>query len=336
MTVNLMHSFFFQKRIQIFCVLCQTKNFTETGRLLGITQPAVSKNIQTLEQDLGITLIEREKRPLSLTVEGKLLFDLIVKQQETMKSWLMDLQLQVNKHVPLRFGSVSSIARYVNVEVAQKLASVSNAILFEGYSKDLLKSFEIGDIDFFISSDPYWEKPFYRRFIFAEPSVLLVPLNFKTEQNLTWEKMQFCGLPRVANSLASTNGQFEQAYFASLNVQYVDRITVDGGMTFLEYIKNGLAWSIQTPLFIASYPDVFDKIQMLPMPQPVVCRELYLLARSEPGFVTQADKITRIVKETLITNVIPKLLEVTPWIAPYLSVPGLHGLERSAFKTGRT
>ena len=331
MTVSPINSQFFQKRIQIFCVLCQTRSFSETGRIMKTSQPSVSKHVKQLEQDLGISLIEREKRPLSLTAEGRLLFDLLVQQNQVLDSWIMDLQLKSRKKVPLRFGAISSIAKYVNAKIAQNLDSVSRAIFFEGYSSDLLKSFEIGDIDYFISSDPYWDKNFYRRFIFSEPSLLLVPLDFKAPAKTTWESMKFCGLPRVANSVASTNGQFEQAYFASLGIHYVDRITVNGTITFLEYIKNGLGWGLQTPLFVAMYPDFLDYIQILPMPDPVICRDLYLLSRTEPSFVAQADYIVKIVKDTLLADVIPELLNITPWIAPCISFPGDHGLDRIRF-----
>lgn len=330
MNVNLASSLFFQKRIQVFCVLCQTRSFTDTGKVMNMSQPAVSKNILSLEDDLGITLVEREKRPLSLTIEGKLLFDLLMQQNQALNAWIRDLQLQVNKHIPLRFGAISSIAKYVNVKIAQGLSSVSNTMSLEGYSKDLVRAFEIGDIDFFISSEPYWDQNCYRRFVFREPSVLLVPLSFQKPEKISWESMRFCGLPRVANSIASTNGQFEQSYFASLDIQFVNRITVDGSQTFLEYIKSGLGWGLQTPLFVAMYPEFFKSIQILPMPEPVVCPDLYLLSRTEPSFMSQADKITDIIRKTLIDDVIPELLHVMPWIAPYLKIPGQQGLEKRA------
>ena len=196
----------------------------------------------------------------------------------------------------------------------------------------MLKSFEIGDIDFFISSDPYWDKNFYRRFIFSEPSVLIVPNDFQIPLPLTWESLRFCGLPSVANSLASTNGQFERAYFSSLGSQYVDRITVNGTITFLEYIKNKLGWGIQTPLFIAMYPDFLPSIKTLPMPEPIECRDLYLLSRMEPSFVAMADEITEIVKQTLIKKITPELLHIAPWIGPYLNYPGAKGLERLRYE----
>ena len=59
-------------KIQCFCTLAKLKNFTATGEALHISQPAVSKNIQTLEQELGITLLIRNSRSIDLTPAGSI------------------------------------------------------------------------------------------------------------------------------------------------------------------------------------------------------------------------------------------------------------------------
>jgi LysR family glycine cleavage system transcriptional activator len=48
-------------------------NFTSAADALGISQPAVSKSIRQLEQNLGVVLVVRQRRGLSLTPEGEVL-----------------------------------------------------------------------------------------------------------------------------------------------------------------------------------------------------------------------------------------------------------------------
>ncbi len=48
-------------------------NFTEAGRLLNVTQPAVSKSIAALEAHLGVRLFLRGKTGLALTPDGEIL-----------------------------------------------------------------------------------------------------------------------------------------------------------------------------------------------------------------------------------------------------------------------
>jgi DNA-binding transcriptional LysR family regulator len=46
-------------------------SFSEAASSLGLTQPAISRQIKQLEQELGFALIDREKRPIVLTTAGK-------------------------------------------------------------------------------------------------------------------------------------------------------------------------------------------------------------------------------------------------------------------------
>jgi len=50
-------------------------SFTAAAKQLGITPAAVSKNVQRLEDELGVRLFQRTTRQLSLTEEGQILFE---------------------------------------------------------------------------------------------------------------------------------------------------------------------------------------------------------------------------------------------------------------------
>jgi DNA-binding transcriptional LysR family regulator len=56
--------------MQVFLVAAETENFSEAGRRLNISQPAVSMQIRSLEQTLGTDLFHRSGRHISLTETG--------------------------------------------------------------------------------------------------------------------------------------------------------------------------------------------------------------------------------------------------------------------------
>lgn len=60
-------------QLKAFHRVALTGSFTKAARLLHITQPAVSKQVQLLEYSLGITLFDRQGRKVRLTNEGKTL-----------------------------------------------------------------------------------------------------------------------------------------------------------------------------------------------------------------------------------------------------------------------
>lgn len=58
------------QQLKCFVSLAETLNFSTTAEKLNLTQPAVSHNIKSLENELGITLFVRNKRTVNLTIAG--------------------------------------------------------------------------------------------------------------------------------------------------------------------------------------------------------------------------------------------------------------------------
>jgi len=58
--------------LNTFVVAAEALNFTEAGRLLGVSSSAVSKTIGRLEERLGVRLFHRSTRSISLTPEGEM------------------------------------------------------------------------------------------------------------------------------------------------------------------------------------------------------------------------------------------------------------------------
>ena len=58
-----------------FARMVEVGSFAGAARKLGITPVAVSKNVLRLEQRLGVRLLQRSTRKLSLTEEGRLYYE---------------------------------------------------------------------------------------------------------------------------------------------------------------------------------------------------------------------------------------------------------------------
>lgn len=78
-------------RYQTFLAVSETLSFTAAAQKLGLTQPAVSTHIRSLEEELGVTLINRDKRALNLTYQGEIL----VKYAKRMQSIEDNLQRKI-------------------------------------------------------------------------------------------------------------------------------------------------------------------------------------------------------------------------------------------------
>lgn len=62
--------FMIDKRLQVFCAVAETLSFSEAARITGISQPAVSKHIAQIEEEIGSALFIRVGRSVILTEKG--------------------------------------------------------------------------------------------------------------------------------------------------------------------------------------------------------------------------------------------------------------------------
>jgi DNA-binding transcriptional LysR family regulator len=60
---------------RIFCEVAKCRSFSGAARELYMTQPAVSQAVMSLEKDLGIRLFTRTSKGVTLTNDGRLLFE---------------------------------------------------------------------------------------------------------------------------------------------------------------------------------------------------------------------------------------------------------------------
>lgn len=78
------------KQIQYVLALSETLNFSQVADQLGITQPALSKQIQHIENDLGVKLFDRNHSPLTLTPAGEYFVrnakELVYKEEQLRKA----------------------------------------------------------------------------------------------------------------------------------------------------------------------------------------------------------------------------------------------------------
>jgi DNA-binding transcriptional LysR family regulator len=89
--------------------VARERNFTRAAQILHIAQPPLSRQIQQLEDELGVTLIERGSRPLRLTDAGRLLLEQavqVLERVEELKAIAQRLHEAARPH--FRIGFVPS------------------------------------------------------------------------------------------------------------------------------------------------------------------------------------------------------------------------------------
>lgn len=139
-----------EKQIKIFLTVAKHLNVSRAAEELYTTQPYLSRQIITLEADLGVKLFYRKNRKLELTESGKELhygMQNILKQQELLiekvkKSGEFEnkdikigyMHVLLTGHIPEAINSFNNINDNINIELKNLNAK---SILENLYNKDI-------------------------------------------------------------------------------------------------------------------------------------------------------------------------------------------------------
>ena len=63
------------RHLRYFVAVCEALNFTKAAAQLRIAQPALSRQVQDLEDEIGVDLLKRSPRGVTITAEGKLFLE---------------------------------------------------------------------------------------------------------------------------------------------------------------------------------------------------------------------------------------------------------------------
>ncbi len=99
---------------RIFYTVANTGNISKAAKELYISQPAISKSIQKLEESVGCKLFSRSSRGVVLTEEGKLLYEHVREAFETLTLGEEKLKRSIELGVGhLKIGVSSTLCKYI-------------------------------------------------------------------------------------------------------------------------------------------------------------------------------------------------------------------------------
>ena len=173
-------------RLKVFSSVAHNLSFTKASHELYITQPAISKHIQELEQEYGTRLFNRYGNRIELTDAGELLLGHAEHILERYRMLDFDMHMLSHEHVGgLRLGASTTIAQYL---LPAHLATFSAKFkqvklsLINGNSEDIERAVEEQRIDLGLVEGSS-RKPHLRYTPFMRDELVLVaPVSGKWSQ----------------------------------------------------------------------------------------------------------------------------------------------------------
>jgi DNA-binding transcriptional LysR family regulator len=177
------------RRLRVLCEVARYGSFSAAATNLGYTQPAVSRQIATLEAEVGATLVRRVPHGAVLTDAGQLL----VERSETILARLADAEAELKALAGLeggrlRLGSFASAATSIVPLAVAIFRQRYPAIELDLSMEDVIDSIphiRAGDLDLALSNDPASEPAVQRQLagsvelvhLFDDPMYVAMPLS---------------------------------------------------------------------------------------------------------------------------------------------------------------
>ncbi len=155
------------QRLESFLTLCDTMHYGRAAELLNLSQPAVSKHIQSLEKEYTVTLFNYSNRRLNLTNQGRILQQYA--QSLRYNEDILIQKLHENPKTLLRIGATKSIGEYVLLPYIQRfLENKDNRIEFQvDNTAHLLEMLNNGELDFVVL-EGIFDKKYYDWMLFRD------------------------------------------------------------------------------------------------------------------------------------------------------------------------
>lgn len=155
-------------RLKTYLTLCNTMNYRRTAEEVNLTQPAVTKQIQSLEEEYGTKLFQYVGRRLYITEDG-LLLKQFAESQHYNEAELFSKLRRTERRV-LRLGATKSIgdsvldgylARYLETEH-------NNLSLVVANTSRLLSMLDASELDFIVVEGSFEKKKYEVRLLRQE------------------------------------------------------------------------------------------------------------------------------------------------------------------------
>jgi DNA-binding transcriptional LysR family regulator len=150
-------------QIRYFLALVRTLNFTRAAEQCNVTQPALTKAVQKLEQELGGSLIHRERQLTQLTDLGKLVLPMLQRAYAAAESVRTSAEEFQRKEIaPLKIAIGSCVSAAI---VESPLAEIARFMpglqveLIAAETQDVVEMLLNGDVNAAIAGDELGELP---------------------------------------------------------------------------------------------------------------------------------------------------------------------------------
>ncbi|MEO1053234.1 MAG: LysR family transcriptional regulator [Bacteroidota bacterium] len=189
------------RHIKYFLTLAEELHFRKAAEKLFIAQPALTRQIKDLEQQLGTVLFKRDKRNVSLTMSGRFLQQegyQLLKKVDMIKSSIVDMGSSLTGVVNI--GCIGSAMTNILPNLIHEMSKQSPKVktnIVETTTLDLVNQLQDGQIDILIGRPHKQVAHVHSEKVFTDSTQLVVASNSKWHITATSSLSELRDIPFI-------------------------------------------------------------------------------------------------------------------------------------------
>lgn len=228
---------------RIFYIVAKHGTISAAAQALYVSQPAVTKSVQKLEDLTGCRLFHRSSKGVRLTTEGRILFDYVKNGFEHLESGERVLaKIRDKQEGTVRVGISNTLCKYLfipHLEAFHKKYPGIRIIVVNRTSPETMKLLEQGHIDFGIISIPMDRSRFYFRELLTIQDIFVAGRRFP-ELRRPHSLSELADYPMMTLEKDNVTRAYIDAYLTANHVTLIPEIEVSSLEFLVEFARIGL------------------------------------------------------------------------------------------------
>lgn len=238
-------------KLKVFCTVAETKSFSKTSEIIHLTQPAVSLQIQALEEIYETKLFDRSSSFINLTPAGEILY----KYAKDILNLYAEAEKEIGKITGLIKGSITigastTIGNYVLPSVIADFKKTHPKIkinVFIGNTKRIIDLLNSGGVDIGLVEGEASKHKIKTDPIITDELVFIIPPFHPWAKKKVVSILEVTKEPFIIREEGSGTRQMIEKYLSSHGINIGDmRIALVLGSTesIKEAVESGMGISI--------------------------------------------------------------------------------------------
>ncbi|CAN5810150.1 LysR family transcriptional regulator [soil metagenome] len=275
------------QQLQNFLVLCDTLNFRKAAEQINIVQPALSRQIQLLENEVGALLFNRSKRTVSLTIAGGFF-------QKEANRILQDLDRTIVRTAQLHNGEAGEIkithsSSAMNAVIPGFLVKVKakwpqlKTIVQEASNFQQIEMIQARKTDIGIAPNIILASEMNSKILYKENFVLILPNNHPLSKNRLTDLSVLKNETFILPQLSTGTGYVEAILQICQGFGFKPKVAHESAhaAAVLRLVEAGLGISIEPISSVRGTNMNIKLIELKALPQKAVMTLFWLQEREE-------------------------------------------------------